>query len=260
MNKNRALRRYSFLVIMGLLLVAAILFAALTVGGSRSETERASEMMWKYIDEKYPEVNPENHGAIPEYSGGCYSLSVTDSACADICFKVVYTNGNIVDDYYYKVEKMTNTLLRLENEMGEYFGNIMTESNSDLIWAEVTFPPRVRNDIPSDIYPGVELDPTHPIFRDSTLTLVCLATDNMNTVAALINKAHSLATDNGILFSEYSVYGLQSGSLYSLEISGVTADLAENAELGALLERALEENVSESDIGVISVKLYYAGM
>ncbi len=241
---------------MGLLLAVAVLAVSMTVGGSRGETERAAEIMWSYIDEKYPEVSPKNYGKMPEYMGGVYCLSVSDTDCIDVCFDIIYTNGNIHDNYYYRVSQMTNTLHRLEKEMGEYFGSKMTESDSDILWAEVTLPPRARNDIPSDIFSGVELDPTHPIFRSSKLTLVCYATEDMNAMAALIGRAHSLAEENGILFSEYSVYGLANGSVYNVEISGVTAELAENAELGALLEAALDEKVSGSDIEGVSVKLY----
>ncbi len=247
------------LMAMGLLLVAAIIYIALTTGGSAKAVNNAAEKMWAYIDEKYPNIAVANHGEKPEHLGaGCYSLLVSDTDCSDIYFYVSYTNDNITDDYYYRVSKMTNTLLRLEGEMGEYFGTLLTASGTDIVRTEVTFSPRVRNDIPDTIYHGVEFDPSHPIFRGSTLTVICSATEDMDEIAKLIRKAHRIAEENGIAFSEYNVYGTKNGSVYTLEITGITAEIAESEELSDVLTAALEgyANVSYTDIEEVDVRIY----
>ncbi len=247
------------LIAMGILLVAAIIYLALTSGGSAKAVGSAADKMWAYIDENYPRLNIANYGESPEHLGAnSYSLLVSDADCGDICFYVTYTNGNITDDYDYRVSKMSNTLLRLEWEMGGYFGNLLRASDTDIIRAEVTFPPRVRNDIPDSIYLGVEFDPTHPIFRGSTLVLVCEATEDMDAVAELIEKAHAAAKSHGILFYDYSVYGMESGDVYMMEIGGITAEAVEKGQLREILTSVMTGNitVSESDIEGITVKLY----
>lgn len=258
-EKKRLSRGDCMLMAMGLLLVAAIIYIALTGGGSAKAIDNAADVMWDYIDEKYPDIDAVNHGEKPEHLGAnAYSLLVSDADCSDIYFYVSYTNGNIEDDYYYRVTEMTNTLLRLEGEMGEYFCTLMIASDTDIVRAEVTFSPRVRNDIPNTIYPGVEFDPTFPIYRGSTLTLVCSATEDMNIIAALIGKAHRIAEENGIAFSEYTVYGMESESVHSLEVAGITAEIAESDVLCEVLEAALagQTDVSGTDAEGVSVKLY----
>ncbi len=250
------------LIAMGVLLLCAILYIAMTSGGSAKAVAEAGESMWAYIDEAYPEINVKNHGQKPEHTGAVsYSLLVSDADCEDIYFYVSYTNGNIADDYYYRVTEMNNTLLRLERSMGEYMSEVLIESGTDILRAEVTFPPRVRNDIPPSIYLGVSFEPAHPIFRGSTLILICRATDDMGSVAAVIEKAHAVALEEGVLFSYYSVYGMESENVYMLEIDGITAEAIESGRLCDILTSALtgEATVSESDLEGVFAGVYYAG-
>ncbi len=252
-EKRHLSRTDAALIAMGILLAAAIIFASFTYGGSAKARNRATKAIWEYIDENYPDVNVKNHGEKPQYLGaGSYSLMVSDSDCEDVYFYVIYTGGNITDDYYYKVEKMTNTLLRLEKEMGNYFAGLMTASGSDIKGAEVTFSPRVRNDIPDSIYIGAEFDSAHPIYRGSTLTILCKETEDIQRIAELIKKARIIAKEQKILFSEYAVYGVDSENSHILEVNGVTAELAESDTLADILERSIntEENISESDVYV----------
>ncbi len=246
-------RSDAMLIVMGLLLTAAIICTALTSGGSEKAINRAADKMWEYIDSRYADIRVKNHGEKPVCTGAfSYSLLVSDSDCEDIYFYVVYTNGNISDDYNHRVTKLTNTFLRLEEEMGEHYRVLLTASGSDISDALVTLPPRVRNDIPDSIYTGVKFDPTHPIFRGSTLTLLCSATDDMEYAAHLIKKAHAIAEENGTVFSQYCLYGTESGEAYSLEIEGVTPETAESERLSEILRNALsgKTDASASDISV----------
>lgn len=241
------------LIAMGLLLIIAIIYAAFTSGGSIRSRREAGEKMWAYIDERYPDINIENHGREPEYTDAhSYSLVVSDADCSDIFFYVSYTNGNITDDYYYRVDKMTNTLIRLEGEMGDYLCDKLVVSGCDIISAEITFSPRVRNDIPDTIYPGVELDPKHPIFRGSTLTIVCRADRDMEKIGEIIKKTHYVAMENDLHCAEYCVYGLEGENARSLEITGITPEIAESESLIEILSEASKGTltVSGTDIFV----------
>ena len=248
------------LIAMGVFLVAAIVWISLTAGGSAAAVDNAAGVMWDYIDENYPDVHVINHGEKPEYLGAAsYSLLVSDGDCGDICFRVLYTDGNISDDYYHKVTKKTNILLRLEKEMGAHMGMLMLMSDCDILRTEVTFPPRVRNDIPESIYPGVEFDPSHPIYRGSTLMIICYATDDMARISETVEKAHGIASENGIMFSYYSVYGMESDDVYMLEIDGIRAEAVESGYLTEILISALtgEYTVSDSDLEGVFAGIYY---
>lgn len=239
------------LIAMGLLLVLAIIYAAVNSGGSIRSRREAGEKMWAYIDERYGDINIEGYGREPEYLGAdSYSLLVSDSDCEDIFFYVSYTNGNIADDYYYRVDKMTNTLTRLEGEMGDYLREKLVVSGCDIIRAEITFSPRVRNDIPDTVCPGVELDPNHPIFRGSTLTIVCRADRDMDKIGEIIKKTHFVALENNLICSEYCVYGLEGENARSLEISGITPEIAESERLGDVLREASEGTLTISDTDI----------
>lgn len=258
-TEKRLSRGDCMLIAMGLLLIAAIIYIALTAGGSAKATNEATEKIWAYIDENYPDITVENYGEAPKHIGaGSYSLLVSDADCCDVSFYVSYTNGNITDDYYHRVSEMTNTLLRLESSMGEYFGALMKALDTDIVRTEAAFPPRVRNDIPDSIYLGVSFDPAHPIYRGSTLTIVCKASKDMKIAAELIRKARAIAEENGILFSCYEVYGIESSGAYSLEITGIDADTADDENLSDILSSVLTGNitVSESDIEGISVRVH----
>lgn len=252
-ENKRLEKRFIIIIIMSVLLTAAIVYASLMHGGSERNILRVSDRIWEYIDSTYTDINVKNHGEKPVFTGDfSYSLLVSDSDCEDICFYVFYTNGNITDDYYYRVTKKINTLLRLEEEMGEYYKDILTVSESDISDVQITLPPRAKNDIPDSIYIGVEFDPTHPIYRGSTLTLVCKATYDMEHISALIKEAHAAAEEVGTVFSEYCVYGVESDEAFSLEIDGVTPDAAESEKLSELLAELLngESYTSTSDISV----------
>ncbi len=252
-EKTRFSRSSAALIFMGVLLAAVILYTALSTGGSAKAIDKAADKIWQYIDSRYAHLNIMEHGKKPVYIGaGTYTLLAEDADCEDIYFYVTCTNGKITDDYSFRVNEMTNTLLRLEKEMGEYFEGILEASCTDIISVEVTFPPRVRNDIPDSVYPGAKFDPTLPIYRGSTMTLVCSATDDMQHIAKLIGKAHTAAADNGTLISSYDVYGVENGGIYTLEIIGVDADTASSEHLPDILSDALEGNhsISTSDISV----------
>jgi len=186
-----------------------------------------------------------------EFKNGEYVANAKSKTSIDTKFSIYYRSGKALrDDYEFYVLGMLNTLQRLEVEYSVVAKNIVEKdlgykNNTTMVnFSKGEYENAKDNDI---LKLDMKFDKALPIKSDVTLRLD-LADNSLEGITKILTDAHKVFVDNGCNFHKYGLHA-QNGTMYYVDVNGVTTSDIESGELTNLLEKA-KENKSGSGISV----------
>ncbi len=247
-KRNLLLRIGAFF--LALFIAAFLLFITNSLVGNPISAAIAKNAIKDYVNRNYANLHLTMSNAAYNFKFGEYLIHASSSSSTDTNFTIYYRrNGNIYDDYAYRVTEKGNTQRRMEEEYSALVKSLLSslddlqQNTSMVLLSEKNYnPSKLQLDMPFD----------RALFPDAEITIrVDLKDTSLSNIARILEEAYQLLHQNGCSFQQYHLFSQSNGIL--VMIDQITPDMIENGNLTELLQNALNREDSENPSVVIKV-------
>lgn len=253
--KNKKKSLFKILAgVIGIALIAGILFIANAFVGNPISAMIANKAIDQYVDENYSFLDLEVGKASYNFKLGCYMAFAKSRTSVDTKFAIYYRDGKVQrDDYKSNVLEMSNTLRRLSDEYSTIVKNIVSKElgyknrSTVVMYDKAVYKNAAYGNYNHVLELDMKFDKALPMDTEVIIRLDDLRDNSLESIAKILIKAHRTFVNNDCNFKKYSLSSEVDG-VY-INVDGVTPSHIESGELISLLNKAKDSDSVEG-IGV----------
>ncbi len=245
-KRNLPLRIGAFF--LALFIAVFLLYTANSLVGNPISAAIAKNAIKDYVNRNYANLHLTISNATYNFKFGEYFIHASSSNSTDTNFTIYYRrNGNIYDDYVYRVIEKGNTQRRMEEEYSALVKSLLSslddlqQNTSMVLLSEKNYnPSKLQLDMPFD----------RALFPDAEITIrLDLKDTSLSNITRILEESYQLLHQNGCSFQQYHLFSQSNGTL--VMIDQITPAMIESGNLMKLLQNALNHENSENPSAVI---------
>lgn len=239
-------------VILALLMCAFLFSIANAFVGNPVSAAIAEKAIRNHIDQNYSSLQLELGKVNYSFKFGEYIGYANSKNSVDTNFTVYYQrNGQIYDDYTFRVIEKSNTQRRMEDNYSALVKSIL--SSLDGLQYNTSIVRLAEKEYDSS---KLELDMQfdRALFPDAEITIrLDLEDSSIENITRIMEQSHQQLRQNGCYFKVYSLFSQNKDIL--VMIDDVTPEMIESGNLAAQLQDALgNENSTEPSVSIRNLK------